>query len=349
MEASAARWLAASSDPKGVAGLLRHSSDPKSARAAAQQFGALLMQTLMQQSDGSGIPMVEGAGAGVVNAMFAGTVGKVAMSGEKLGLADLLLRSIEQKQRQAEGVPAAAPPAAAAAPGGGLPLAAYWRAGGRRPPGAAAALALGMAAANTIGPLPLDARTRAALAAIAPGAPAPADAAAPTAAAGDVSDFIRQVGPLLREAGQQLGVSPRILLAQAALETGWGRSVVGNNLFGIKAGPSWSGASVAAATHEYENGRLVAIRDNFRAYPDYRASVEDFVSLVKNSSRYRSALGAGEDAGAYAQALLAGGWATDIDYVRKLQAVAGSRHATTAFLPAAAPAAAPPDAATVPL
>jgi flagellar protein FlgJ len=196
-----------------------------------------------------------------------------------------------------------------------------------------------MAATNPAGALPFDARTRTLLAAINPSAATPPAAGATAVQpSGDVADFIRQVGPLMRDAAQQLGVSPRILLAQAAIETGWGRSVVGNNLFGIKAGPSWTGATVSAATHEYENGQLVAIRDNFRAYPDYRASVQDFVALVKNSRRYQAALGSGDDAGAYAQALLAGGWATDIDYVHKLQAVAGSRHATTAFLPAAPPA-----------
>jgi flagellar protein FlgJ len=119
-------------------------------------------------------------------------------------------------------------------------------------------------------------------------------------------------------------VSPKILLAQAAIETGWGRSVVGNNLFGIKAGPSWNGQKIDAATHEYQNGALVSITDAFRAYPSAEASVQDFVSLVANNPRYRAALGKGEDVTAYAQGLISGGWATDINYVQKLQSVAAS-------------------------
>src|SRR4029077_3310158 len=111
------------------------------------------------------------------------------------------------------------------------------------------------------------------------------------ATADDLAAFSQKLMPLLQQAGQQLGVSPKILLAQAAIETGWGRSVVGNNLFGIKAGSSWTGAKIDAATHEYENGQLISITDAFRAYPNAEASVQDFVSLVQSSPRYRAALG----------------------------------------------------------
>jgi flagellar protein FlgJ len=119
-----------------------------------------------------------------------------------------------------------------------------------------------------------------------------------------------------------LGVSPRILLAQAALETGWGHSVVGNNIFGIKAGSSWSGATVAADTHEMTGGRLATRRAAFRSYDTIGAAVDDYVALVSASDRYRSALGSGDDAAAYGQALTAGGYATDRDYAAKLSAVA---------------------------
>src|SRR5262249_17858769 len=140
----------------------------------------------------------------------------------------------------------------------------------------------------------------------------------------DIAAFKEKLMPLLQQAGQQLGVSPKILLAQAAIETGWGRSVVGNNLFGIKAGSAWPRAEGDAPTHEYQNGELISITDAFRAYPSAEASVQDFVSLVSNSPRYRAALGKGEDVVAYAQGLIAGGWATDINYVQKLQSVASS-------------------------
>jgi flagellum-specific peptidoglycan hydrolase FlgJ len=184
-----------------------------------------------------------------------------------------------------------------------------------------------------------------------PAAAQPAQPATPPKGAIASSDpsvavFSAKVAPLIRQAAQQLGVSPRILLAQTAIETGWGRSVVGNNLFGIKAGSSWTGATVSAPTHEYENGQYVAIGDSFRAYPNYEASVQDFVSMVKNSPRYQAALGKGEDVSGYAQALLSGGWATDIGYVHKLEAVAGGSNSTAPFAPVPL---VPPDFATMPL
>ncbi|MGH7095703.1 MAG: hypothetical protein ACREFB_19500, partial [Stellaceae bacterium] len=100
MDPAGAQYLAAMNNPNAVSGLLNHADTPAAARAVAQQFGALLLQGLLQQNDGSGIPVVGGVGAGVVNSLFASTMGKIAMSGEKLGLADMMLRSIEQKQAQ---------------------------------------------------------------------------------------------------------------------------------------------------------------------------------------------------------------------------------------------------------
>jgi flagellar protein FlgJ len=155
-----------------------------------------------------------------------------------------------------------------------------------------------------------------------------------------VTQFSQQLAPLLQQAGAQLGVSPRILLAQAAIETGWGRAVVGNNIFGIKAGSSWTGNTVTTGTHEYEDGQYVSINAAFRAYPSLDAAVRDFVAVVSGSQRYRSALNTGEDAVAYGRGLIAGGWATDIDYVHKLQSVADGPSATAAFAAATAPQAA---------
>jgi flagellar protein FlgJ len=146
-----------------------------------------------------------------------------------------------------------------------------------------------------------------------------------------VQSFTQQLGPLLQEAGRQLGVSPRILLAQAALETGWGRSVVGNNVFGIKASSSWQGSEVTTATHEVEAGQMVPRQASFRAYPSLDAAVQDYVRLIGNSPRYQSAIGAGDDAAAYARGLLAGGYATDTEYGHKLEAVAASSSAAAAI------------------
>ena len=141
--------------------------------------------------------------------------------------------------------------------------------------------------------------------------------------------FVREMLPQAEVAARQLGVAPRTLIAHAALETGWGRSLPRTaegqssyNLFGIKAGASWGGAAVASSTQEYENGVAGTRVERFRAYASQDAGVRDYVQLLQASPRYAAALGTGEDSGAFAQALQRGGYATDPDYARKLQAVA---------------------------
>jgi flagellar protein FlgJ len=369
-----AQFLASQTNPDTVAGMLKHTSNPAAAKAVAQQFSALLMQGMMQKNDGSAIGMVDGTGGGIVNSMFASTMAQQGAKGEHMGLTDLILQSIEKKQNQtAGGTPTAAKSEAPATAGnaalsvaaavGGFPLAGYWSGNGMRPLGTAAVAAAASSAAahpkSAVaslpgGGLPLSPYMKVAALILPHAAPAPPVAVQPVtppSGSGASSDpsvgaFAAKVAPFIRQAAQQLGVSPRILLAQTAIETGWGRSVVGNNLFGIKAGTAWSGATVNAPTHEYENGQYVSISDNFRAYPSYEASVQDFVSMVKSNPRYQAALGKGEDATGYAHALLSGGWATDVDYAHKLEAVAGSSHATAPFAPVPL---VPPNFATMPL
>lgn len=134
--------------------------------------------------------------------------------------------------------------------------------------------------------------------------------------------FLDRIAPLAAEAGEKLGVSPDLIKAQAALETGWGQSKNGNNLFGIKATGGWRGDVHEAATTEYEGGVAQERKEAFRAYPDAAASVRDFTELLLKNPRYKGALQAGADAQAYAQALQRGGYATDPAYADKLVGVA---------------------------
>jgi flagellar protein FlgJ len=145
------------------------------------------------------------------------------------------------------------------------------------------------------------------------------------------SSFVQRVQPLADEAAGQLGVAPDTLIAQAALETGWGQHLPASsngssssNLFGIKAGGSWQGATATADTVEYTAGTASTTAAKFRAYDSTQASARDLVSLVSGSTRYAAALGAGNDVGAYATALQQGGYATDPDYVKKMVATAQS-------------------------
>ena len=345
MDLGVAQTLAATSGANGLSGLKKMAveNNPAGMRKVAQQFGSLLMQNLMREPDGTALPMAGGTGGDVVNQMFTGTISQAVMSHDKMGLTDLILRSLQKKQTQASGDAqtggaAPTPSNAGQNAANGLPLGPYWAANGMRP--LAAAIAQGGVAPGTGVALALMTHLNPKLAAAfgagaaaSPGSETTAGStafssgsahAADGATAEKITAFAQKLMPLLEKAGQQLGVSPKILLAQAAIETGWGRSVVGNNLFGIKAGPSWTGGKVDAATHEYENGEMVGIVDAFRSYPSAEASVADFVSLVANNPRYKAALGAGENVVAYAHGLLSGGWATDVDYAHKLQTVATS-------------------------
>jgi flagellar protein FlgJ len=136
-------------------------------------------------------------------------------------------------------------------------------------------------------------------------------------------EFISSLMPHAEAAARELGVDPRNLIAQAALETGWGRSKPGDshNLFGIKAGGSWNGASVQANTEEFAAGTASRVDANFRAYGSSRESVEDYVRLIRDNPRYAGALNTGSDVQSFANALQRGGYATDPDYARKLVAV----------------------------
>lgn len=145
------------------------------------------------------------------------------------------------------------------------------------------------------------------------------------------AEFVRQLQPLAQSAAASLGVAPDTLIAQAALETGWGSRIPTDasgrsscNLFGIKAGDAWHASAVTATTTEYQQGVAGRMPAAFRSYGDAAQSVDDYVSLLRGSPRYAGALGAGADVHAFASALQRGGYATDPDYVHKLVATAAT-------------------------
>jgi flagellar protein FlgJ len=152
---------------------------------------------------------------------------------------------------------------------------------------------------------------------------------APVAIADSKADFVRSMWPHAVKAAQEIGVDPNALLAQAALETGWGKSVPCNtdgdcsyNLFGIKAGSQWTGATVNTPTLEFESGVAVRKVERFRSYDSAEQSFKDYAGLIRNNSRYQEAVGTGDNVAAFAAALQDGGYATDPQYADKLVAVA---------------------------
>jgi flagellar protein FlgJ len=141
-------------------------------------------------------------------------------------------------------------------------------------------------------------------------------------------EFIRDLLPHARKGAAELGVRPGVLIAQAALETGWGQKIIRHadgrssfNLFGIKAGAGWSGDKVSVATLEYENGIAEKRRAAFRSYDSLEEAVSGYVDFLRSNPRYRHALEQAAEPEAYLSGLKAAGYATDPEYVGKIRAI----------------------------
>lgn len=140
--------------------------------------------------------------------------------------------------------------------------------------------------------------------------------------------FVDKVKDFAASAAKKIGVPTSFVLGQAALESGWGKKEIGasqgvqsHNLFGIKAGAGWKGATVEIPTTEYVNGVATKVMAKFRAYANYAEAFSDYAKLITGSKRYSEAAGAGDDVTAFAQGLQKGGYATDPQYADKLARV----------------------------
>jgi flagellar protein FlgJ len=159
------------------------------------------------------------------------------------------------------------------------------------------------------------------------GAAQPAAGEGPKSAA-DPAHFVRSVLPLARSAAEKLGTAPLALVAQAALETGWGTRIPrgadgssSHNLFGIKSGSAWAGPQASARTVEYQQGLVTQKTDSFRAYGSPEEGFADYVQLLTANPRYESVLAAGPDVSRYAQALQDSGYASDPRYASKIKEI----------------------------
>ncbi|WP_254304340.1 flagellar assembly peptidoglycan hydrolase FlgJ [Candidatus Sodalis sp. SoCistrobi] len=152
-------------------------------------------------------------------------------------------------------------------------------------------------------------------------------AAAPAATGG--GSFTERLAIPAMIAGARSGISHHLILAQAALESGWGKREIptadgkpSHNVFGIKATPDWQGASTTVMTTEYENGRAVKVPQRFKVYDSYLSAIEDYISLLTTNPRYREVVNARQpEEGAYA--LQRAGYATDPGYGEKLVQIIG--------------------------
>ena len=143
-------------------------------------------------------------------------------------------------------------------------------------------------------------------------------------------EFVQRLWPAAREVAQDLGLEPDVLVAQAALETGWGKNLPTDdngssmNLFGIKADARWQGKRVGVSTLEYREGRMVKERADFRSYASPEESLGDYARFLKDNPRYERALENTGDSHRYLEELQKAGYATDPDYARKIKSIMDS-------------------------
>jgi flagellar protein FlgJ len=296
----------------------------KAARELETQFAHMLVKTMRATTGGDPF----GGSNTTYRDMYDQQLSKELTKGRGLGLAPIITRQLERST---------SPAPAATLPAGPMPLR-----------GAASPIALdvpnpsGLNLALPAGGLSLAPTTRGmSMQATAPLAPPPLPPAAPPVAAGEVAcdpttpldcsspeAFVRSIWPHAQKVAAELKVPAKALVAQAALETGWGRRLAGgngeatsHNLFGIKATGRWIGGKVSSATHEFVNGVRQNVRAAFRAYGSAGESFNDYARLL-NNSRYAAARGTGEDVHRFASALQKAGYATDPSYAAKISAIA---------------------------
>ena len=140
--------------------------------------------------------------------------------------------------------------------------------------------------------------------------------------------FIRELWPHAKNAAKEMGVEPQVLIAQAALETGWGQEMIRHddgrnsfNMFGIKANSAWQGGRVTVTTSEYEQGHKIQSAEPFRAYDSIAESFTDYIDFVQSNPRYQGAMDNAHNAEAYLDSLAESGYATDPAYSHKIQSI----------------------------
>jgi flagellar protein FlgJ len=145
------------------------------------------------------------------------------------------------------------------------------------------------------------------------------------------TSFVNSLWPYAQKAAEALQLDPKMLIAQAALETGWGKHVMrteqGNsskNLFGIKASQSWDGQRTEINTLEVEDGAFKQRKAEFRTYESYAESFNDYVEFISEKPRYQKAVDVVSQPENYTKELQNAGYATDPNYANKINKIYNS-------------------------
>lgn len=155
-------------------------------------------------------------------------------------------------------------------------------------------------------------------------------AAASEQAFAQPKDFVTALTEPAQKVQQQLGIPFEVVIAQAALETGWGQKIIknsagqsSNNLFNIKADSRWQGDKTYKNTLEFEGGQLVKKNEPFRMYTSLEESASDYVSFLSKGERYQDALNNPSNVEHFLHKLQKAGYATDPNYAQKILGTLG--------------------------
>ena len=277
-------------------------NDPAALREVAGQFEALFLQSMLKsmREASPGDPIFgESDQMDMYQGMMDQQLSLEMASGKGVGLADMLVR-------QLGGADAKIP---------------------SRPDGSFSLVDIARTRFDSASPVKSDSSP--AVSAPSPTkVPALQQSSIPAKAKPDWSDpktFARDIWPHAERAGRKLDVAPEAIVAQAALETGWGKHVMPDergensyNLFGIKASRGWQGDQVSRRTLEFEGGMPKPQMAQFRAYDDVAATFADYADFLTENPRYSDVHGHGDDVAGFANALQSAGYATDPSYAEKI-------------------------------
>ena len=141
-------------------------------------------------------------------------------------------------------------------------------------------------------------------------------------------DFVETLRPYAEQVAEKYGMDAKAIIAQAAVETGWGKFVIHNadgesshNLFGIKANSKWEGEQAVVDTLEFNSGIPQKQKAAFRSYASLEEAVDDYGRFIVTQPRYQQAVEQASDAHSYTRELQSAGYATDPNYASKIMAV----------------------------
>lgn len=308
--------------------------DPKgAARQAAAQFEALFMQMVMKSMRDS-VPkggMLEGSGGEMFQGMLDTQLSQ-SLTGKPGGLGEMIAKQLMRNMKMDDATGAKAAPQVSTNGLARALMSADGAAGSRDgmggtdgigfPTGAQAAAAAAAAAKSRAASLPMRRDALSGMATLGMDGNQPRPPASP---GGAPAVFVNRMWDAAASAERATGVPAGFIVGQAALESGWGRKELNHsdgrtshNLFGIKAGPGWKGATVDSWTQEFVNGKMIKTVEKFRAYGSYQEAFTDWARLMVNNPRYSNVLTAGGNVDTFARNMQRAGYATDPDYASKL-------------------------------